>query len=673
MKHRVWLGVLAVAVVTAAGAWALRSRRGGGPPGAGEHVVAAAAGGPVTFNRDVAPIIFAHCTTCHRPGEAGPFNLASYSDVRKRASQVAEVTQRRYMPPWLPAPGHGEFVEERRLTDAQIAVIGEWVRQGAPEGDAADLPPVPQFPQGWKLGPPDLLVTLPEPYELPAEAPSPTAGETTGGGPGGDVYRNFVIPVPPPPPGSGDATRYVRAVEMRPGNPKVVHHAFLLVDAEGGARALDAADPEPGYGGMSAGDGVVSPAGQFLSWQPGKVNPEVSAPGAGGGAGAWPLRAGEDLVLQMHLRPSGKVERVQPSVALYLTDQPPRGEPLKLVLRSLRIDIPPGATDYAVEDRYVLPVAVEVLAVLPHAHYLGKELSGWAELPDRSRRWLIHIPQWDFNWQGHYTFRQPLRLPAGTALRMRYTYDNSDQNPRNPNNPPLRVKSGQRTADEMGELWLLVRAYSRGEEERLKGDYYRKWVLPDAIVGYERALERAPDDPKALVDLARGVMEAGRSAEAEERLKRAVELKPDYARAHYYLGVLYSEQGSLRAAAAKQSYAAAIAADPTDVKSLNNLGLLLLKEGKVGEAEGFFRNALDQARALEAKAADSVKPGSGRRAARTHVANACLNLGLAAFAREDLAGAAAHFEQALKSDPDHAGARSNLEKVRARLSESAPK
>jgi len=229
-----------LAACSAAVAWAIWLRPRAVGPDTSARPAVPAAPAHVTFNRDVAPIVFAECAACHRPGEAGPFPLLTYDDVRRRASQVADVTRRRVMPPWLPAAGHGEFLGDRRLSDEQVATIGRWVEQGAPEGAAADMPPRPPFADGWQLGEPDLVVRMPEPYVLPAD--------------GADVYRNFVLPVPLA------AGRWVKAVEIRPGNAKVVHHAFLLADRTPASRRLDALEPGVGYGGMDAGDGTADPA-----------------------------------------------------------------------------------------------------------------------------------------------------------------------------------------------------------------------------------------------------------------------------------------------------------------------------------------------------------------------------------------------------------------------------
>src|SRR5439155_3986958 len=190
--------------------------------------------GTLSFNKDVAPILFENCAACHRPGRSGPFSLLTYADARKHAKQMAEVTQRRYMPPWLPEPGYGEFTGERRLGPDQIGVLQQWAAEGAPEGLLADLPPMPQWTEGWQLGVPDLIVHTPEAHTLPAD--------------GKDVYRNFVIPIPVA------TRRYVKAVEFLPGNWKVVHHAFINVDETGMSRRLAQEESPPGFDGMALPD-----------------------------------------------------------------------------------------------------------------------------------------------------------------------------------------------------------------------------------------------------------------------------------------------------------------------------------------------------------------------------------------------------------------------------------
>jgi mono/diheme cytochrome c family protein len=255
----------------------------GWPSIAGAAAARSTADTPVTFARDIAPILFRQCAPCHRPDGAAPFSLMTYDEARRRAGQIVEVTKSRYMPPWKPDAGV-EFVGERRLTDTDIAIIQRWVSGGLLDGNASDLPSPPRFTAGWQLGEPDLVLPFPE-YILRAD--------------GADVFRNFVIPVP------DTGARYVRAVEFRPGS-RAVHHANIRVDPTSASRDLDASDPMPGYEGeiLHSAD---YPDGYFLGWTPGQTAPLASHDIA------WRLEAGSDLVVQLHLKPTGKPERIQPS------------------------------------------------------------------------------------------------------------------------------------------------------------------------------------------------------------------------------------------------------------------------------------------------------------------------------------------------------------------------
>ncbi len=237
--------------------------------------------GGITFNRDLAPVIFSRCAPCHHPGGTGPFALLRYSDARKRAKEMAEVTANRVMPPWLPAPGHGELMDSRRMNEAEVRLFQLWLADGTLEGAAEKPPPVPIFPAGWRLGEPDLVVRMREPYELGPE--------------GADIYRNFVVPLPL------NSNRFVQAFEFRPGNPSV-HHVRILLDHTGQCRRLDEQDPEPGFGGMNVP--ARFPPGQLLTWAPGR-QPRRHAPEL-----TWLLEADSDLVLQIHLQRSGKKETI---------------------------------------------------------------------------------------------------------------------------------------------------------------------------------------------------------------------------------------------------------------------------------------------------------------------------------------------------------------------------
>ncbi len=392
-------------------------------------LLALPAGAQVTFSRDVAPILHRHCVSCHQPGEVAPFALATYADAARRARQIAEISALRRMPPWLPAEGFGgPFEGERRLSAAEIRTLARWAAAGAPPGNLAELPAPPEDPDDWRLGKPDLEVRMPEAYAIAAEGP--------------DEYRCFVLPLDLP----GD--RYVRAFEFRPGNRRVVHHALLFTDHSRAARQRDAESPGPGYPCFGA-PGFL-PGGALGGWTPGS-NPVVQPAGV-----AVRVRQHADLVVQLHFHPSGKPETEQSTVGLYFAAAPPRRRLFDIALGSREIDIPPGATRYRVTDSFTLPVPVEVAGVIPHAHYLCREMRGYAVLPSGKRRWLIRIPEWNFDQQDQYRYVTPLVLPADTRLVMEFFYDNSAANIRNPHRPPRRVVWGPGSADEMAGLHLQV-------------------------------------------------------------------------------------------------------------------------------------------------------------------------------------------------------------------------
>jgi tetratricopeptide (TPR) repeat protein/mono/diheme cytochrome c family protein len=599
---------------------------------------------PPTFNKQIAPIVFEYCAPCHRPGEAAPFPLLTYKDVKRQATQMVAVTRRRNMPPWPPEPGYGEFAGTRRLTEHQIATIAEWVKAGAPEGDGKDLPPAPKFAEGWQLGPPDLIVTLPRAYRLAAS--------------GKDVFRNFIVPVP------GRETQYVRALELRPGNKRIVHHANIVIDRAQTLRARDGKDGQPGFPGMDViteSRGEFDPESHFLFWKPG--SPAVPEPDDM----AWKLTPGTDLILNMHLQPSGKEESLQPVVGLYFTDHPPTRFPMLLQLEhDGAIDVPPGSTDTAVTDRLTLPVAVQVLGVYPHAHYIGKTIDAWATLPGGERRPLIRINDWDINWQGVYLYRQPLRLPKGTVVEMKITYDNSERNPRNPNRPPRRVVTGDRSEDEMGHVWLQV--LPEKAEERL--------LLQEAVM--RRRLEKYPADFVAHFNLAAALEEMGREKEAVPLYERAAVLRPDSAVVHNNLGAAYlaSERGT----EAVREFREAVRCDGTYADARYNLATALARQGELAaslaEFEVYLRARPDDAQALSdagavALEADRLDIASARWEAavklRPDDADLWTNVGTLRARQGNLREAILAFQQALRLNPNHAVALENLNRARAAL------
>ncbi len=575
----------------------------------------------VTFNKDVAPIVYANCSSCHRPADAAsaartpdgdplciagaPFPLLDYDDVRRRAKQVATAVQSRRMPPWLPEPGHGEFAGERRLTDRQIATIQKWVEQGAPEGLAADRPAPPTWTDGWQLGRPDVIVTLPAAYKVPAA--------------NADIFRNFVLPVP-----AGD-TRYVRAVEFRPGNDRILHHASVGVDPLRVSRVLDRADAEPGFAAMPD-DRVQSVYG----WTPGK------APFMEPAERAWTLQQGSDLVVQMHLMPRAQSEAIQPSIGLFLSDRPPSHEPIPIRLESKSIDIPAGQPDYAIEDSYVLPADVDVLSIYPHAHYLAKEFTGTATLPDGSMRSLLWIKAWDFRWQDQYRFVTPVALPAGTRLNMRITYDNSAANPRNPNRPPQRVGWGPRSSDEMGALWLDVVPRRQDDVAVLMRDYERRGVMAD-IAGAETQVRNSPRDPRAHNYLATKYLQVGQVEAAGRHLEEALRLDAGDAEAHSNLAVVLQAEGRLSDAVAHAREAVRL--KPNDDRVQFNYGNVMNAAGATADAERALRRAA------------SINPDN---------ADAHFNLALLLASRNRLDEAIAGFRRAIEIAPGNPETHRNL-------------
>ncbi len=504
-------------LAAAAGASSTCAPAAGGP--AGSEAGRPPGDDPPTWAGTVAPLVRASCAPCHRPGGSAPFPLVDYADAAARVDRIAQTVRARTMPPWLPDPDVGDFAGDRRLTEDQVSVLLRWASAGAPEGDPAAAPPPPASTSEWSLGEPDLVVAFPA-DTVPAE--------------GHDLYRNLVAGIP-----VSDA-RWVRAVELRPGNERVVHHARMMVDTTPSSRELAARDAERTLEVMHVSGRAHDPDGFFLGWTPGKV-PEAGRPDL-----AWRLEPGTDLVLQLHLRPTGTAQVIRPRAGLYFATAPPAREQALVVLRSVAIDIPPGDTSFVAEESYRLPVAVDVLSIYPHAHYVGRRLEAWASPPTGRRRALIRISDWNFNWQDAYRFARPVRLPAGSVLTMHYTYDNSARNPRNPFDPPRRIVYGLSSTDEMAELILQVLPADPADYDALRADLDRFGYQADrrqragALVAQARAasaqdrLDEALDlyrsslatgsDPSVMAEMAQVEMRRGDGAAAVDVAERAADL-----------------------------------------------------------------------------------------------------------------------------------------------------
>lgn len=543
-------------VVRWSGAWFLAVAAGPAALAAQQHP---------TFATDIAPILYRQCVACHRPDGPAPFSLITYRDARDRAALIAAAVEARRMPPWLPDPGAVRFANERRLSNAQIALIGRWVEAGTPRGDGADLPDAPEFPDGWQLGEPDLVVELPE-YQAPRQ--------------GQDVYRNLVAPLPI------QDTRYVTAVELRPGNPRVVHHARLMVDTTASSREMDARDPGPGFNGMDPMSHAMTPGGFFLGWTPGKV------PMPGADDMAWPVEPGTDLVLQLHVRPNGQPEVIRPLMGFHFAPRPPARRPALIQFNWKAMDIPPGKRDYVVTDSYTLPVDVQVLSVYPHAHYLATVMEARAELPGGSARPLLRIKDWDFNWQDEYRYADPILLPRGSTITMRYVYDNSAGNPQNPNRPPKRVTYGSNSTDEMGDLVLQVLPRTPEDRDLLERDLAWKYAAQDASWFADR-------------EVARGNLLAlrGEHAQAIEHFRAALDNRAD-APVHAALAAALAASGEfaqalLHAQAARQL-------EPDNPIGLAGMAVVLAQHPAAGIRNAREALALAERAEREVGAGDAV-------------------------------------------------------------------
>jgi hypothetical protein len=397
-----------------------------------------------TFTEDIAPIIYNNCTECHRAGQAAPFTLKSYNDVKKRARLITKVTEDHYMPPWHPVEGHGKFVDERRLTTDELATLKNWHKTGMAEGPADKLPEPPKFASDWLLGKPDLIVKMPKAYTMRAD--------------GSDIYRSFVIPL------DMKEDKWVAGFEVRPSARAVLHHVIIRIDQSGEARKADGAKGTPGFSGMR-GIGRSSRGSRR-----GGSNDVFS--GSLGGLGGWAvggtprilplglarkLPAGADLVLNSHFHPSGKEEEEQTTIGLYFTDKKPDrtliGFQVPPVFGSISgLDIPAGESNYELKSKFTTPVDIDLIGVGAHMHYIGHTAKAHATLPDSTIKPLFYIDDWDFNWQGRYIYDEPIRLPAGTTVEGTVSFDNSAANPHNQFNPPRRVRWGLESSDEMGSV-----------------------------------------------------------------------------------------------------------------------------------------------------------------------------------------------------------------------------
>jgi len=409
---------------------------------------------PVTFSKDVAPIVFKNCVDCHRPGELAPMSLLTYKESRPWAQSIREKVVTRVMPPWHADEHYSRFSNDRKLTQQEIDVIVAWVDQGAKEGNPKDLPPPPPSPRsadGWKIGKPDVVLSMQEEYTLDAS--------------GSDEYINFTMPT------TFKEDVWIQAAEIHPGNRRVVHHviAFIqtpqfqaqwkntqgkpspqsifyqdgtLIRTKTEAPAFDDGCSAPN-GGFARGSGQEGLGFPLCFYTPGK-DMDVFPPGT-----AKSIPAGSNIVIQVHYsKTTGKVEKDRSSVGLFFAKAPPERVLTSFGVINHYFKIPPGADNHEVKACYTFSRDVELFTLLPHMHVRGKDMKYEAIYPDGRRETVLSVPNYDFNWQTLYKLEKPLAIPKGTKLLVTAHYDNSARNKSNPD-PTKIVRFGDPTYDEM--------------------------------------------------------------------------------------------------------------------------------------------------------------------------------------------------------------------------------
>jgi hypothetical protein len=389
-----------------------------------------------TYTKDVAPILFKNCTSCHRPGEIAPMSLLTYDDVRPHAKDIRDEVGEGHMPPWHADAPKGTFLNERGLTDEEKRTLIQWVADGAPRGDPKDLPPTPSYPEGWVIGKPDVVFEMEEAYTVPAE--------------GVIEYEYFYIPT------NFTEPKWIQAIELRPGNREVVHHALAFYRATPDLKRPPVLQPNRdqmvmpprSQQGLRPQRRDQTPSRLLATYAPG-TNPQVMRPGT-----AIRLEPGGVIELQMHYTANGKVAKDRTKVGLLLSKEPSPREVRVSHFFNAKLILPAGAADTRVDADITFVSDAVVWGIFPHTHVRGKKWEYELELPDGSKKSILSVPTYDFNWQTYYMFKEPLQVPKGSRLLSSAWYDNSAGNKSNPD-PKIDVKWGDQTWEEMQYTGLL--------------------------------------------------------------------------------------------------------------------------------------------------------------------------------------------------------------------------
>ncbi|MGH9238491.1 MAG: c-type cytochrome [Vicinamibacterales bacterium] len=398
-----------------------------------------------TFTRDVAPIMFAKCASCHRPGEVAPMPLLSYTDARPWASAIKQRVSTRVMPPWHADPAHGTFRNDLRLSDREIDTIVRWVDGGAREGEASALPPLPKFPEGWQIGTPDAVFEMAQEFEVPASGEIP--------------YQYFEVPT------NFTEDRWMQAGEVRAGDRAHVHHIIVYVREPGrtarpnvvSVRSIPNTAAAPAAPAAPRPQPAVTPAARpaaqgarptgggdamLVNWAVGEDAP-IHLPGT-----AKRIPAGSTLIFQVHYTTNGTPGRDRSRIGLVFAKQPPQREIRTGLITNATFAIPPGADSHAVEAEATFSEDVKIYSMHPHMHLRGKDMTYTATYPDGREEILLRVPKYDFGWQTDYWLAQPLLLPKGTKVHVAAHFDNSPANRANPD-PKATVRWGDQTWEEM--------------------------------------------------------------------------------------------------------------------------------------------------------------------------------------------------------------------------------